>query len=525
MERDNFTEVLKHFLFLLSIPVTRKAITNELRIHPEYNSLAAISDVLNTWNVPNAAYQLTIDEILAADVEDPFIAFIANREFAVVSELNKTHAVIYNEKWHNHQLTIDEFKAIYSGSILLADKEPTSGEANYSTNRRQEIFDNLLTPTNALLLVGCSFGMLLFRSGYFRNISSLNIQLFWINVIGIIISGLLSLQTLYANKFVSPNFYKSRFMSGCSLILFSNAAKIFNVVQWAEVGLLYFVGSSIVLLLSGGNLGLIKILSVINLLSLLFTLYFIFLQWQILKKWCMLCLVVQVLLWLEFTLFYPLLTQGFFDTDLNAWASLFFAILLPVSIWRLIKPLFLAHQQLPALNDDLRKFKYSREIFQASQIPSNQSALVMEQDSIIVGDLDAENTLTVVIKPYGKASSEAYKGLVWLDKRKDIKLQIILKAPNNDPDYYVAVHMLSLAENKSREGIKRSLDDWFNIPEKDYDEWADKYPYYKVEQAKLKLHKNNQWCNFAQVTEMPTIFFNGRMLSQKYVTADLKYFL
>ena len=140
MRKDNFTQVLKRFVHELDIPITSQSIENELQMHPEYNSFVAISDVLNTWLVSNAAYKLTFKELLKAEIEDPFMAFISDKEFVVVSHLDNHHAIISNEKWNNHQLTIAEFEAIYSGLILVAEKDLTSGEKEYNENYNIGIF-------------------------------------------------------------------------------------------------------------------------------------------------------------------------------------------------------------------------------------------------------------------------------------------------------------------------------------------------------------------------------------------------
>ena len=110
VKKNNITVVLTRFMRDLAIPVTRQSINDELQKHPNYNSLLAISDVLNNWHIPNAAYELTFEELLAAEIPDSFIAFVSGREFAVVSHLDSNYAIISNEKWSNRRLTTDEFK-------------------------------------------------------------------------------------------------------------------------------------------------------------------------------------------------------------------------------------------------------------------------------------------------------------------------------------------------------------------------------------------------------------------------------
>jgi len=54
METNNLTWFIKQ----IGIPVTRQSIVDELQKHPHHSSLLAISDLLNNWHVPDAAYEL-----------------------------------------------------------------------------------------------------------------------------------------------------------------------------------------------------------------------------------------------------------------------------------------------------------------------------------------------------------------------------------------------------------------------------------------------------------------------------------
>ena len=85
----------------------------------------------------------------------------------------------------------------------------------------------------------------------------------------------------------------------CNNILESDAAKIGGVLSWSEVGLGYFI-SNITLLICYPSL--ISYLSIINICALPYTLWSVWYQYKIAKQWCVLCLLVQLLLWVLFTI-------------------------------------------------------------------------------------------------------------------------------------------------------------------------------------------------------------------------------
>ncbi|HEX7365624.1 MAG TPA: hypothetical protein VF273_00930, partial [Pelobium sp.] len=71
MEKDNSTSVLIKLARLLKLKINTKSISEELEKHPDHPSLFAISDILNYWKVPNAAYQLEFQSL--KDIPAPYI--------------------------------------------------------------------------------------------------------------------------------------------------------------------------------------------------------------------------------------------------------------------------------------------------------------------------------------------------------------------------------------------------------------------------------------------------------------------
>jgi len=54
---NNADSVVIKLLKYLLVSVDKNKIVKELEIHPDYPSLLSISDVLNTFNIPNVAFQ------------------------------------------------------------------------------------------------------------------------------------------------------------------------------------------------------------------------------------------------------------------------------------------------------------------------------------------------------------------------------------------------------------------------------------------------------------------------------------
>lgn len=527
MNLDNTTSVLTQFIRKLDIAVTRKTIDDELQKHPNYNSLLAISDVLNNWNVPNAAYELTLDELLEAEISDPFIAFFAGKEFVVVSHLDSNSAIVSNQKWNNHKLSIDEFKKMYSGSILAAEKEKESGEADYSVKYRKEVIGNLRLPVvvgGGLVIL---LSLLLLHTTYIATFTWQIAALTVFKTAGLITAVLLLIQSIDTNNPLIQKLCGGDNNKNCNAILSSKAAKITDELSWSEMGLFYFSGTWLVLLFSNGQTPILQMLAIINILSLPYTFYSIYHQWKVAKQWCILCSTVQGLLWLEFCAFLPSLMHGIQTPSSAQLSSLAIGMAAPILGWIFIKPYLLLSKQISPLKNQLRTFKYNTELFQKLLNEGVKYGLPSDEHSLVIGNREAENIITMVSNPFCQPCAKAHKGLEWLNGREDIKLQVVFSTTNNenDPKTKVATHLLSLQQRQDDASLKKALDDWYEQKHKNYDAWAKEHPLAEKISVNEAIHVNQEWCKMTEVTGTPTLFINGRKLPQNYQPEDLKYFI
>ena len=236
MHRDNVAEVIFRFVNHLEIQITRQGVKDELQIHPDHNSMLAISDVLNNWNVPNTAYPLTFNELLAANISDAFIAFVSRDEFAVVTHIDENYVILSNEKWNNHRLTTEEFKKIYSGAILLAKKLPESGERDYKAKHNKEIIESLRLPVVIGGAIVFLLTYLLLNSNYIANLNLQVALLTLFKTTGLFTTILLLIQIVdNDNPFIQKLCGDDK-DKNCNAVLTSKAAKINSYLSWSEVG-------------------------------------------------------------------------------------------------------------------------------------------------------------------------------------------------------------------------------------------------------------------------------------------------
>jgi hypothetical protein len=91
----------------------------------------------------------------------------------------------------------------------------------------------------------------------------------------------------------------------------SEAAKLWGIFGWSEIGLGYFAANVIILLFLPH---LITYSVIINILTLPFTVWSVWYQKVKARQWCSLCLIVQILLW---TIFIINLAFGYINISMS----------------------------------------------------------------------------------------------------------------------------------------------------------------------------------------------------------------
>lgn len=523
-KQSNATAVVNLLLKDLNVKVSATTVDHNLQDHPEYPSLLAINDCLTEWHVPNQAYQIAKKEYDPADLEFPFIAHsTANGGyFMLIHEINNGQVVYSDEKVQKATITEADFLQKWSGVALHATTNAKSGEDNYQSKSLLEKFNALKLP--ALLLVICTTILLILSS---QTVGLAYGGLLLLKIAGIAVSVLLLMHSIDANNPLVQNLCSLGNKNDCNAILKSDAAKVTSWLSWSEVGFFYFTGSFLTLLFSPSSLPLILWL---NVLALPYSIYSIAYQYKQ-NNWCVLCCTIQALLWLEFLthIFQP----SNFETSIANFQfqhvlPLAISFILPILTWSLIKPLLLKTAQFKPLKQQLKKFKYNSDLF--NQVLTNQPryAVPAELMPIVLGNPDAETTITMVSNPFCGPCAKAHETLdQWLNVRDDIKLNIIFSTANHDTDEKTKVsrHVTALSGLNDTKLLENALNDWYKQGSKKYDTWAAQYPVTFNEEMNIVTEKQKAWCELTEITFTPTILVNGYKLPEPYRLEDIKFLL
>jgi uncharacterized membrane protein len=521
---NNADSVLTDLIQLIDPKITIDQVSNELNIHPDYPNLLALNDVLNYFGIESGAYRIESNEL--PNVPLPFIAHTTKpgAEFMLVTLLDQEKVIVTDQNSKNYRLSIGDFKAMFNNVVLAVD----------NSGRNIPIKKTILhlSTEGTRSIIGLSLLAMLIVVSIIIALPNLNGWRPFVAILcktaGLIVSVLLLIQSIDRNNPLVQTLCSGGGKTNCNAIITSKAANVFEGLSWSEVGFFYFAGTWLALLFGGGSLALFQVLAVLNIFSLPYTFYSIYYQARVAKQWCVFCCMVQALLWLEFIPMIGFLSSPFQPLSFTALVGLLICLAAPIATWLLIKPLFLDTQKVKSLKNELRKLKYNSDLFKSLLKEQPKYAMPADNWSIVLGNVEAENVITMVSNPYCQPCAATHHYLdQWLNHNSDIQLRLVFTGNNKNEDAKTSVtrHLMALNELPDKRKVKHALHDWYGQKQKDYNAWAKAHPVTLDETKYYKLEKQQEWCMMAEVKATPTLMINGYRLPEVYRIQDIKYLL
>lgn len=527
--REDSVAITIQLLRNLEIQVTENTVTEVLKGHPDYPSLLSISDSLKQWNIDNVCMQIGPDGL--NELSAPFIAHLKTGygELVTVTRITASEISYVSSGLGNKTVnkSLEAFLKEWSGIVLVAEPAGKSGEKEYAANRKKELFREgrlLLTAMTCLLMV-CIYSIFIVHSYEFLALSLLKLS-------GTVITAFLLWNEIDEANPMLKKLCSAGKKANCKAVLQSKAARLFGGVTWSEIGFFYFAGGIISIILAVNRELTLYILSWLNLFALPYILFSIYYQWKIIRQWCVLCLSVQALLAIEFVVFYlafwkhTILLNG---VDASALFNLIIAYLIPVFFWSFTKTAVIKLQSGKQAEIELRRLKHDSRIFEA--LLARQKTLTSNPEGlgITLGNAYAANTLIKVCNPYCNPCAKSHPVIGdLLNENDNLKVQIVFMASDDEADHRAepVKHLMALYERQDDRLMHEALDEWYLPENKDYREFANKYPLNgELQHQGHKLQAMEKWCREMKITFTPTFFLNGYQLPEMYTIADLKYFL
>jgi len=514
--------IFTSFLNALNVKHTASFSNKYFNEHPHKYNLFGISKMLSDYGIENAATRIADKENIR-EIETPFIAHFGG-DF-VVAHRAEFDEVSFLWGTNHHALPITTFIEAWTGIVLLAESSEKSIEPEYKKHRKNEYL-NLLKKT--VLFSACGL-MLLFTYIYQSLHTKIGLSLLiLINLVGIYISWLLLLKQMHIQSQHADKICSLFKQKDCNKVLGSNAAKLWGIVEWSEIGFGYFLTNVLLLLIAPDT---ITYVALINMATLPYAFWSVWYQRSKVKQWCPLCLIVQVLLWAIFinNCLWNYIQLPAFDfqelLNLSVIGSAYFASILSINM---LIPKLNTNSTVQFLQQAINSIKADEDVFEA--LLTKQTFYETDDcDSVIrFGNPDSFLKLTIFTNPYCYPCSLMHKRLETLLEKvnNNISVQYILSSFNEDLSLTNKYLIAACLAKSDACDIRQLFTDWFEKGRKlQHGYFKDLSLDIENQVVEIEFQKHEAWRQQNQLRATPTVLVNGYQLPNIYKIEDLQYLM
>ena len=504
------------FLELLKVKHTRYYTGKLFNEHPHKYNLFGLSDMLSVYRIENAAFRIDRKEDIYT-VMPPFVAHIGS-DFAVVDKVSPMQ-IGYIWKGKHITVSVDNFLKIWSGVILMAEPGEESVEPDFRINKRQE---NIRKVKNSLMAMSVAAALIVacIMTRVYMQIGLLSVLL--LNLAGLYISYLLLLKHLHIQGHFGDKICSLFKQRDCNNLLESDAASLFSIISWSEIGLAYFISNAVIVLYFPN---LLVWTALINVCVLPYSFWSIWYQKFKAKQWCMLCVIVQVLLWMLF-----LVNLSFDFIRFPVWDSLSVVIigciyLIPLLLVSGLVSLFADRKSTVELTQEINSIKANEQVFVALLGQQPRYEVSYDYSHILWGDPKAKLLLTVLTNPHCNPCAKMHSRIGKLLKmNKNVQVQYVFSSFSSGLEIS-ARYLIAVYQQKNREECERIYAEWFEYGKFNKESFFEKYIVDTENKAVTdEFNRHETWKKMAQLHATPTLLVNGYKLPESYRLEDLKYF-
>ena len=308
----------------------------------------------------------------------------------------------------------------------------------------------------------------------------------------------------------------------CRAILDSKQSKFFNIPH-ADIGIAYFGGCLILLILSQSIPWTVSLLSLI---AVIYSFYSIICQKLIIKQWCSLCLIAQFFIILQSVIIIANYEQLSFKPDsISSLLLTLFAFGLASGIWFAIRHYLVSQNGNKEKNDDAKSQLLSKATIKAIQ---KQKGIEIEEYK---GDILIQDNVTglakkkkgspwhviVGISPSCVHCGEFLESLISLIEKDQLPIKLRIRfvtfaGDDQDAinDQSVAEHTIALAVNDGLDAAAKALRSWYNnYGGQDLQGWLSSLRSFsdqEINSSGVYMADNSFWLQEKDITETPALY-------------------
>ncbi|WP_406826388.1 vitamin K epoxide reductase family protein [Pedobacter sp. KACC 23697] len=515
--RKKGNNVFNSALYALGISHTQKFSNKYYSEHPHKYNLFGISQMLSDYGINNAGIRIANKSDDIAEIECPFIAQVGG-SFAVVYGVD--HKLVeYRVGDLNFKIDREDFCEAWSGVALLLESNPGSIEPGYRDNHRDETINFCLKAVLSLFVA--IFLFLLIVRDYQNFDFGTSLSLF-INILGLSVGWMLIQKQLEIHSSYTDRICSILKQADCNDILKSDEAKILGVVSWSEVGFSYFLSNLIVIVFFKH---LLFFYAIVNLCVLPFTLWSIWFQKFKIKQWCVLCLLVQVLLWSVFIT--NLMFEHFYLTDFKVTdvIILFCVYLIPIPALTLFLQFISKLSKIENIIQEINSLKSNEGLLASMLKEQPHYPSEIKNSEILFGNKKAKVLITILTNPHCPPCAYMHSRVESLLKSNPNGICIQYIFSSFGPGLDISnKFLIAIYQNNNELETAKIYQEWFETGKLDKESFFEKFQIdVNSKEVTHEFEKHKNWITETQLQITPTIMVNGYKLPLNYQIEDLRY--
>lgn len=508
---DNTGIVLYRYLRALSVKVSRSTVSRLLDT-PVGSSIRGVSDALDALHIKNEVYQLPPSPDYFFQLDAPFITMLQvdKNPFCVVTKKDDFIVEFSRSEGRTQCIKVDTFLKKWAGTVLLGE---TTGETPSDSfyiwkNIGYRLFK--FKAVIALFLILALGFLCTFRQEYSPTLIAYLATL----SLGIFVSIAIIYKEQFNDSFLERFCHIGRAVD-CNKVLRSKGANIAGV-SLGELSLLYF--STLFLFSTLCPTDFYGIASLCCAAALCFTLYSVIYQIFIFRKGCMLCMLVNITIWISAAILYGSSRNLTFPISLSALSTLAaigcICLITGISIKALLK-------------DRKEKIALQRRITSLLKPEVFQRLLPIEAhiEKPIAAELALSNQgrnsnrLMIVTNPNCGNCAKVHRHIKELASAVPMAM-VLLTFPNDKVGEHVAQTIITAYRAEGWQRAMQMLEEWYK--NKRISE-ADKYPV--TPEAEQIWREQQEYCRKQGINKTPVGIVAGYYISDVYPLSELKYVL
>jgi uncharacterized membrane protein len=410
---DNTSEVLYHYLRALHVKVSTMTLLHRLLDTPVGNQHAGHQYALDSLHVSNAAYQLPKEYL--DELEAPCIVIMNDNDspFCLIEKIEETHITLS----HTQRLRVSkqQFLQKWTGTVLV-------GEVTESTIQEKncKLKDIAMWIQRHQLLLAGIIAILLILYSTKRNYST-GISLYLVTLCtGLLISSAILYKETANSRFLHRFCHIGKTID-CNEVLHSKGSHIIGM-GLGELSLLYFSALLLFTLICPHEFYCISIIC--SIIAIGFTLYSVIYQLFIIRKGCMLCMLINLIVWSSCVILY--IQKGQFNKEFSLSAMLSFTAIACICLtgWLQIKALL-------KIKEEGKQFKVqfsnllNPDNFQKLLFAETQIGAMVNKEIALHNQISSTTQLMIVTNPNCKNCARIHSHIKEIASNVSISLVLL----------------------------------------------------------------------------------------------------